>query len=266
MPDRTSDRIVLDTGRGSEVERAPDLAYGRPIGTDLTMDVYRPSHAQGALPAVVFVHGDADPVHLVGAKAWGQYVSWAEAVASIGLAAVTFDHSSTERSTRIDRPLGEIDQALDFVRAEGPGLGIDAGRLGLWACSGGVPLALSVAMRRPEGIRCVVALYGPLDLRPMRSLVGGEVPAADSEPASPLALLADRGLPWPLLLIKAALDRPEINQTIDAFATACAERGLPAQLLVHEQGHHAFDVRDEGPRSDELIRVVLDFFGAHLMS
>ena len=266
MPERTSDRIVLDVGRGSEVERTSDLVYSRAIGTDLTMDVYRPSLSPGPRPAVVFVHGDADPVHLVGAKEWGQYVSWAEAVASVGLAAVTFDHSSTERLTRIDRVLGEIDRALDFVRAEGPRLGIDASRLGLWVCSAGVPLALSAAMRHPDGIRCAVALYGPCDLRPMRSTVGIEVPVADLERASPLALLADLGLPWPLLCIKAALDRPEINETIDAFITACDKRGLPAQLLVHEHGHHAFDVRDEGPRSEELIRAVLDFLGAHLVS
>ena len=266
MPDRGSDRIVLDIGRGSEVERTRDLAYGRPIGADLTMDVYRPSRSTRALPAVVFVHGDADPVHLIGAMAWGQYVSWAEAVASMGLAAVTFDHSSTERLTRIDRVLGEIDQALDFVRTEGPGLRIDVNRLALWACSGGVPLALSAAMRRPEGIRCAVALYGPCDLRPMLAPVGADGPADALAQASPLALLADLGLPWPLQCLQAALDRPEINQTIDAFITTCPERGLPAQLLVHEQGHHAFDVRDEGPRSEELIRAVLDFLGAHLVS
>lgn len=266
MPDRGSDRIVLDVGRDSEVERTPDLAYGRPIGVDLTMDVYRPSGSSGALPAVFFVHGDADPVHLVGAKRWGQYVSWAEAVASMGVAAVTFDHSSTERLTRLDRVLGEIDQALDFVRTEGPRLGVDANRLALWACSGGVPLALSAVMRRPEGIRCAVALYGPCDLRPMRSLAGAEVPADDLAQASPLALLEDLGLPWPLLCIQAALDRPEINQTIDAFLAACHTRGLPAQLLVHEQGHHAFDVRDEGPRSDELIRAILAFLRVHVAS
>ena len=266
MPDRGSDRIVLDVGRDSEVERTPDLAYGRPIGVDLTMDVYRPSGSSGALPVVFFVHGDADPVHLVGAKRWGQYVSWAEAVASMGVAAVTFDHSSTERLTRLDHVLGEIDQALDFVRTEGPRLGVDANRLALWACSGGVPLALSAVMRRPEVIRCAVALYGPCDLRPMRSLAGTEVPADDLAQASPLALLEDLGLPWPLLCIQAALDRPEINQTIDAFLAACHARGLPAQLLVHEQGHHVFDVRDEGPRSDELIRAILAFLRVHVAS
>jgi hypothetical protein len=42
MPDRTSDRIVLDTGRGSEVERMRDLAYGRPIGVDLRPAATRP--------------------------------------------------------------------------------------------------------------------------------------------------------------------------------------------------------------------------------
>jgi hypothetical protein len=61
MPERTSDRIVLDIGRGSEVERTSDLVYSRAIGTDLTMDVYRPSLSPGPRPAVVFVHGDADP-------------------------------------------------------------------------------------------------------------------------------------------------------------------------------------------------------------
>lgn len=47
MPERTSDRIVLDIGRGSEVERTSDLVYSRAIGTDLTMDVYRPSLSPG---------------------------------------------------------------------------------------------------------------------------------------------------------------------------------------------------------------------------
>ena len=104
------------------------------------LDVYRPQHARGKLPAV-----------LVGApRGSGQAVGWSQAIAASGLTAVAF--------------AGGGPAALAYVRAHATGLGIDAGRL--CALGFGRTAAWQFAVR---GLRCNVAYYAPLGTRQPRS-------------------------------------------------------------------------------------------------
>lgn len=226
------------------------------------MDVYRPAGAAGPRPAVLFVYGDAPPEYLRDARSWGQYRSWGEAIAAAGLCAVVPDHVSSEERTRVDAVADDIRAAIDAVRERGATWGVDGERLALWAGSAGVPYGVSVAMRAVPPLRCVVAYYGPFDMR------GWPSPAAVSLAAlaamSPVVALESRRLETPMLVVKAALDRPIINDSIDAFVARARSDGSPVELLVHEDGRHAFDIVDDDDRSRELIRDTIDFLQRHL--
>jgi hypothetical protein len=202
-------RVVLaDDGAGMPVERMADLRY-RDGDQPLLLDVYRPSSAQAAVPAVVFVHGDSsqDPEALRDAKDWGQYVSWGELTASRGLAAVTFTHRSAHGGRRMTDVRDDIDAALRYVRVQHDRLGIDASRIALVGVSFGVPYAVSRAFGSTAYVKCAVALYGPLDLR------GALFAAADDVLAefSPLEQLrSGRDVP-PLLIVKAGKDEHHLR-------------------------------------------------------
>jgi hypothetical protein len=56
------------------VELQPDLVYTHGGGRELAMDVYLPSGRapETPVPAVLLVHGEADPELLRGVRGWGQ--------------------------------------------------------------------------------------------------------------------------------------------------------------------------------------------------
>lgn len=232
-------------------------------GGQQRMDVYRPAD-EGLRPAVLFVYGDAPPEYLAGARRWGQYVSWGEAVAAAGLCAVVFDHASSEARTCMDAVIEDIETALDTVRQHGTLWGIDGDRLALWAGSAGVPYGTSVAMRTEPALRCLVAYYGTFDLRAWREETPAEVSDAALAAMSPILALETRPLQMPTLVVKAALDRQSINDSIDAFVGRARDDGWPVELVVHDEGRHGFDVLDDDGRSRQLIIDTIAFLRRHL--
>lgn len=257
-------RLVLSLDGADEIASAsaPECA-SRESSTQI--EVYRPK-AEGPRPAVIFVHGDAAPEVLRGITQWGQYVSWGQAVAVSGIVGVTFEHSSSEGLTQIERVLDEIDAILDCIRVNADGLGIDSDRLCLWSCSAGVPFGVSAAIRSPSGIRCLVAYYGWLDLRPMRSELTAEVSGMALAAASPLAYLESGATIPPLLVVKAGRDQASINISIDAFMSEAGRSRAPVDLLVHTSGRHAFDVLDDVDESRAVIEGTISFMKNHLRS
>ncbi len=256
-------RIVLDVPGMGEIARerlSPDVASGVPS----PIDVYRPVTGLGPPPAVLFVHGDADPEALRGAADWGQYVSWAEAVAARGMAAVVFEHSSSEGCTQIPRVLAEVSAMLRYLAAEGASIGIDPARLAVWTCSGGVPYGVTAALQAPATVRCIVAYYGMFDLRPLRRWIRASVTDRALADASPAALV-ERGaqLP-PMLVARAGRDRTQVTASIDAWAAGPAGRAPGFQLVVHPSGHHGFDVLDDDDTSRRIISATLDFLASNL--
>jgi acetyl esterase/lipase len=258
------DRRVVYPGSGAETVKAvADLTYRLAGDEELKLDVYRPATATAHLPAVVFIHGDGPPEVIRDIKDWGQYVSWGELTASIGIAAVTFNHRSSDRRTRMHEVASDIEAALDCVTSHADEWGIDASRIGVWTCSMGVPFALRLAFERSSSLRCVVALYGPMDLR--------NDPGADesvSEEArlefSPLHhLRSGRELP-PLLLARAGRDSPPLNASIDAFVACALERNVEIDVLNHPTGEHGFDVLNDSRRTRAVIEAILDFYRKHL--
>ena len=258
-------RIVLDVQGAADIVRER-LTIPLPEGREVRADLYAPPGPWPAAlrPAVLFVHGDADAERLRGVLDWGQYISWGEAVAARGMVGVTFEHSSSEHLRGMRRVIEEVDAMLGFLRADGRSLGIDPDRIGLWTCSGGAPFAVVSALRASPPVRCLVSYYGFLDLRHLAGRVDPAVGAEELAEASPAAVVARIAHLPPTLVVKAGLDRPAINDSIDAYVAAVARRQPPIQLLVHTTGHHAFDVLDDDETSRSIIASTIEFLSSHL--
>jgi dienelactone hydrolase len=259
----TSEQSVVFTLPGVEDVRVrKDVRYG---GGELTADVYSPSTTTGARPAVIFISGDAPPEFMHHLKDSAQYTAWGRLAAATGLVGVTFDHSSTLGLRNAAAVASEVDELRSFVRANAADLGIDPGRLGIWTCSAGPPFGLRSVLRDGDpGVRCIAIYYGALDMRPLRARIPPEVSDAILEDFSPTHHL--RATAPPLLLARAGRDAPEFNEAMDGFLRRALELNLQVDHYNHALGQHAFDIRDDDPRSREIIAATLAFFSRHLES
>ena len=223
------------------VELRPDLVYAHTGGRELAMDVYLPTgRAPGRrVPAVLLVHGEADPVLLRGVRGWGQYTGWGRLLAAEGMAGVAFEHRAIAEAG-FEAVVAEVGRALAAIREGASDLGVDPEGIGVAAFSAGVPLTAAVLAGAAGHIRCAALCYGPLD---------------DLEP--------DPALP-PLLVVRAGQDHPELNRTIDEFVSAATARHVAVELVHQPYGHHAFDVADDTDASRDVIRRVLAFLRDHL--
>jgi acetyl esterase/lipase len=192
------------------------------------------------------------------------YRSYGQLIMASGLVGITFNHRYYGMD-HLERAAGDIQAALAYVRAHAEDLHIDADRLALWAFSGGGPF-LSLALRESlPYIHCLVAYYAILDLRPF----AGRVPIADTmlQAFSPLAYVEAGAAPaLPMLIARAGLDRPELNEAIDAFVQAALRANLPIELMNHPNGRHGFDILDADDRSREIIARTVTFVQTHLES
>ena len=222
-------------------EVRPGLVYAEADGRELAMDLYLPSGpAPGSpVPAVLLVHGEADPAMLRGVRSWGQYTGWGRLLAAEGLAGVVAEHRAVAEAG-FEAVVAEVAAALTAVHDRAAELGVDPDRLAVAAFSAGVPLTAATVSRVPVPLRCAALCYGP---------------PGDLQPTP--------GLP-PFLLVRAGQDYPDLNQSIDGFSAAAEAAGLPVELVGLPDGHHAFDTVDDTDASREAIRRVLSFLRGHL--
>jgi hypothetical protein len=234
------------------VER--DLLYTTEQGA-LPFDVYRPTDATAPTAVVVIVTGLPDPgvVAMLGKplKEWGSNVGWARLIAASGMAAVTYTN----------RTAADVTALIRHLRTNAGALGIDAARIGVWACSGSVPNALGVLAH--DHPACAALLYGYLlDL-------DGATDVADAVPkfhfANPAVSIDDLPRTTPILIVRAGGDTtPGLEPTMQRFLAAARTRGLAVTLLDHPDAPHAFDLVDDSPRTHEVIDGVLAFLKDHL--
>lgn len=252
-PDYRPMQVVFTADGMESVDRKSNIQYRE--SPALLMDIYRPSQAGGnALPAVIFVHGDGPPEWLKDIKDWGQYVSWGQLAATFGMVAVTFNHRSTERGTRIVEAADDVDRLLQTVKARAGDYGIDANRLGIWVASAGGYLGARAAFNHRGAVRCLLIYYGLMD----------PIGASDADVATFSSIPALTSTGPSVFVARAGLDNPKLNLGLDAFAAAAIERGLEVEIHNHAAGHHAFDILDQSPRSKEIIGRSLEFLRIHL--
>jgi len=240
-----------------------DVVYRTTGAGPLTMDVYAPADAAtGArLPAVVFVAGyndvAAEKVFGCKFKEMAMIVSWAQLAAASGLMAIAY----TNRE-----PAADLDALLQHLRQNAAALGVDEHRIGIWAASGNVPLALW-ALTQPGGdlLKCGALLYGyMLDLD---GATGVAEAAQLFRFTNPNAGRSIDDLPQdlPLLIVRAGQEQfAGLNDSIDRFFAQALARNRPITLVNHAAGPHAFDLMDDSETSRAIIRQVLSFFRSSL--
>src|SRR5215475_6428149 len=213
----TIKRVVYQIPGMDAVTIRRDVEYRVTDAGGLTIDLYHPPDSKGEAraPAVIFVNGYPDPgaQKIIGRKRkeMESCISWGRLTAASGLVAINY--------TTGNEPATDIHALLQYVRQNAAVLGIDENRIGVWACSGNVPNALSVLMQEArEYLKCAVLCYGcMLDLDGYTYM---------SEAArmwgfvNPCAGKSVEDLPQdiPLFIARAGRDEmPHLNETLDRF-------------------------------------------------
>ncbi|MEO6709271.1 MAG: hypothetical protein ABI054_03630 [Planctomycetota bacterium] len=205
---------------------------GSDVEQSLSFDLYTPPdfHADRRLPVVVFING----VGYRDLKDWGQYTSWARAVACEGMAAITYQALP-------DRAADELESLMRYLKSHQAELSIDASNVAWWACSDNVRQALPMAMAQSRPyLRCAVFYYGMPAIWP---------------PVRP---------DLPLCIVKAGVDNPDLNARIDRFALEAAALNVDMTYIVHASASHAFDVADDSIRTRDIIQDTLKFMRIQL--
>jgi acetyl esterase/lipase len=252
---------VLPPPVGARVRR--DRIYRTDDRGDLLLDAYLPAAGRGPWPAVLLINGDAEEPVIARAKDWGVYRSYGELLAARGLVGVPFNHRSTGT---VGRPevAAEVAAALDHIRTSASDLGIDAGRIGVWAFSAAGAFALAPLLRaRPTYLKAIAGFYTVWDLAAFKLPPGPS--EADIRDWSATEALGGRsaGLP-PIFVAIAGRDGPPLVAGAEVFVKRAREVGVEVRVHRHPEGQHGFDVRDDDDRSREIIRDALDFFARAL--
>src|SRR5262245_50617896 len=240
-----------------------DVAYRTTESGPLCFDVYYPPGAApiSQLPAVLFIHGysDAGVPNVFGRtfKDMGHPVSWAQLIAASGVVAILYSNR---------QPVDDLEAILQYLRENATWLGIDGSRLGLFASSAHVPLALSLLMQ-PERreVKCAVFCCGyMLDLN-------GASSVADMQKLYPFAnpcagkSMEDVRRDVPILVARAGRDQFGVNESLDSFIAGALHQDLPVRLVNHPGVPHAFDLFDDTEATREIIREILRFMQFHLV-
>jgi hypothetical protein len=262
----TKKRVVYQTPAEQAVIIRREVEYRVTDVGALTMDIYHPpdSKTEARIPAVVFVNGYPDPgaQKMLGCKFKEMefYISWGRLMAASGLVAITY--------TTGKEPATDIHALLQYVRQNAVALGTDENRIGLWACSGHVPNALSVLMQEARGyLKCAVLCYGcMLDL-------DGHAYIAEAAKmwgfVNPCSGKSVEDLPHdiPLFIARAGRDEmPHLNETLDRFLGKALTGNLPVTFVNHPEAPHAFDLHHDSETSREIIRQILTFTRFHLLT
>jgi dienelactone hydrolase len=191
-----------------------DESAARPI----RMDVYRPAGG-GQHPTLIFFN-----IATGEQRAHPFYVAWARLAASKGITAILPDLG-------MDTFVQDFVTLHEFIakgRAEAQG--VDRNAVALYAGSGNVFRALPVVQdRRTTLIKSAVLYYGAAEVTTFRPDL-------------------------PLLFVRAGLDRPALNTSIDGLVARALAQNTPVSVINHAGGRHAFEMVND----DDATREVMD--------
>jgi hypothetical protein len=256
-------RVLFELPGMRDVLVRRDVAYREGPDGPLTMDVYYPpgdTHTT-LLPAVVIVTGYCGSMkpRLLDCtyKELGWTISTAQLLAVSGIATIAYHN---------DDAIADAHAVLGFVRDHANELGIDAERIGVWACSGNCPTALSLMMQpTDEPVRAAVLLCGYL--LDLDGATGVADMAARYRFADACAgrSIADVRREVPIFLARAGRDQSAgVNESIDAFVTRAVAANLPLTFANHAEGPHGFELFDDSAATRAIVRQALGFMQDHL--
>jgi hypothetical protein len=260
----TKKRVVFRLPNEDAVTIRRDVAFRESETGTLTMDLYYPQEFDSGarVPAVIFVSGYSDPgfQKMLGCKLkeMESYISWGKLTAASDLVAITY--------SAVD-PVTDVAALLEFVRQNATTLSIDQDRIGIWACSGNAPNALSILMKQGgHHLKFAVLLY------PYLLDLDGHTGTAESAKrfgfVNPFAGNSIEDLPrdTPLFIVRAGRDEmPQLNDTMDRFLSRAVSSNLRIRFTNHPNAPHGFDLSDDSEAAHEIIASILSFMRFHLL-
>ena len=198
-----------------------DLRYRDGDTARLRMDIYRPARVRGAVPALVFFAFGTPREN-------SAYVAWARVAASQGLVAVLAD-------LRADSAAQDFRILLAHLQQRATSYGIDTAAIAVFGASNGASNVFPLAQDpREKRIKAAVIYYGGADVRQFR-----------------------RDLP--VLYVRAGLDRPFVNASIDTMIMRAIAQNAPVTLINHPSGHHSFESTDNDVVTGTIIDQTIAF-------
>jgi acetyl esterase/lipase len=216
-------------------------------GQPLPLEIYRPDGATGLVPAVLIIEGYPDPgfAAFLGCRFmemdWS--ISLARLIGASGLAAVTYANRE---------PVADANRLLEHLATSGATLGIDPGRLGLWATSGHGPLAVSLLHR----VGCAVLSNAyTRDIAPATHVADAAATFRFAAPPAP-----ESGVATPMFVIRSGQDEmPGLNESLDRFVARAAALNTPVTVAHHPDAPHSFELFHDSERTREILRQALTF-------
>lgn len=231
-----------------------DVAYRATSGAGLLMDIYSPpAPPSGGAPVVVCPFAYPDPEARV--RMYGPVTSWARLMATSGMAAAVYGASA---------PGEDVHAVLNHLRTNAGPLSLDAGRVGLFATSGNVTVALSALMRDAQ-IKCAALLYGyTMDLDGSTAVADMGRQAGFGNACAGKSV-DDLPADVPMLFVRAGREQfPGLNDALDKVVGRALARNLPLTLINHATGSHGFDLDEDSAISRAIVRQVLAFLAFNL--
>jgi len=242
---------------GAAVQKK-DICYKSAADKDLLLDFYLPPDLESkvSFPGVIFVHGgpvapDRD------VKESGQYQSWGTLAAASGLVGITFNHRYHSLEM-LPQSAKDIEEAFAFIRQNAKEYHINPDRLTVWVCSGGGPQISFLLRDKVDFVKCLIAYYAILDLSEITFFTEA-LGSSTAKKFSPINYLQEGVIPFPIFLVRAGLDRIEINRSIDKFVNVALQMNIDIEFVNYKAGQHGFDIVDDTEQSRYIIARTLQF-------
>jgi acetyl esterase/lipase len=248
------------------VRIARDIDFAQPEGfRPLSLDLRTPEVDRA--PLILFLHGGgwlrgSRKVFTPGIRDADSF----DRIVAAGFAIASCEYRLSGEA-RFPAQLGDVDAALDWLRAHGAEHGVDADRILLWGVSAGATLAALAGLRRTD-VRGVVDWFGPADLFTMADHDLGEAPAETREarwlgaPAAELPEAARRASPTlqvhaaapPFHIAHGTADEHVPFAQSEGFVQALRAAGVPAEFHPVQDGRHFWQgVADTAPLFDAAL-------------
>ena len=255
-----------------------DIVYGHKDGLALTMDMYRPQHANEA--AILFMVSGG------WVSRWSppeRFRPMFEPYLERGYTVFAVRHGSSPRYT-IPEAISDVRQAVRFVHQQAKRFQIDADRLGVLGMSAGGHLALMLGTTGEDAtndsaeslegassrVAAVVALVPPTDLRvavwespeslpAYRNYPALDLPLAEAPQNSPLVQVTPDDAP--ALVIMGGRDELVPPRHGEWIAKAFEEKGVTHKLLIFSDAGHGLEGDHNRTR---MVREATEWFDTHL--
>jgi hypothetical protein len=161
-------------------------------------------------------------------------------------------------------PAPDAGRVADFIARSGAELGVDANRIGIWASSGNVPVALGFLIEKRPVVRAAVLSNGyTFDAAEMTAVAEASATYRFVN-ATAGRSVADLPTDVPMQIVRCGHDDAGLNAAMDRFVADALRANLPIAFVNHATAPHAFEINIDTPVSHHILDGMLSFMRFHL--